>query len=156
MSGAPVEDEGAAPQVVASFPKNSREAVCAGLNEWKGKKRLFVRIFTPTLEPGALLPTKEGITLSVELAPALLEAARALDAAPKDRDQVVAKISKNASQQVWAGVSIYKGVPLIYLRTYAQFGDDETLKPTKQGISLRAEQCPKLLEIVEKLAAACA
>jgi hypothetical protein len=150
-----MEEETTPAEIIASFPKNAREAVCAGLNEWKGKKRLFVRIFTPTLEPGTMLPTKEGIALSVEHAPALLEAVRALAAAPKDKEQVVAKISKNTSQQVWAGVSLYKGMTLVYLRTYAQFGDDETLKPTKQGISLRAEQCPKLLEIVEKLAAAC-
>jgi hypothetical protein len=42
-------------------------------------------------------------------------------------------------------------MPLLYIRTYAAFPGSQELKPAKQGVSIRAELYPKLLEVVEKL-----
>ena len=79
-----------------------------------------------------------------------IDIARAL-AEAGGKEVVTAKIPKNKSQQVWVGANIYKDIPLIYIRTYAAFVGSQELKPAKQGVSIRAELYPKLLEAVEKL-----
>jgi hypothetical protein len=143
-------DEEGESTVVASFAKNSREMICVGVSLWQGKRRLFVRLYAQTAEAKQPVPTKEGVTLPVEQYQALLEGVRAL-AEAGGKEIVTAKISKNKSQQVWVGANIYKDMPLLYIRTYVAFVGSEELKPAKQGISVRAELYPKLLEAVEKL-----
>ena len=96
------------------------------------------------------VPTKEGVTLPVEQYQALLEGVRALEGT-SGKEVVTAKIAKNKTQQVWVGANIYKDIPLVYIRTYAAFVGSQELKPAKQGVSIRAELYPKLLEAVEKL-----
>jgi hypothetical protein len=143
-------DEEGESSIVASFAKNSREQICVGVSLWQGKRRLFVRLYAQT--PGAAqpVPTKEGVTLPVEQYPALLEGVRAL-AGAGGKEVVTAKIDKNKSQQVWVGANLYKDMPLMYIRTYLAFTGSEELKPAKQGVSIRAELYPRLLEAIEKL-----
>jgi hypothetical protein len=136
--------------VVASFAKNSREMICVGTSQWQGKQRLFVRLYAQTPEAEQPVPTKEGITLPVEHYKALLDGVRAL-AGTNGKEVVTAKIAKNKSQQVWVGANIYKDIPLVYIRTYAAFVGSQELKPAKQGVSIRAELYPKLLEALEQL-----
>jgi len=143
-------DEEGESTIVASFAKNSREMICVGVSRWQGKQRLFVRLYAQTPDAQKPVPTKEGVTLPVEQYKALLEGVRAL-AEAGGKEIVTAKISKNKSQQVWVGANIYKDIPLLYIRTYAAFIGSEELKPAKQGVSIRAELYPKLLEAVEKL-----
>ena len=143
-------DEEGETSIVASFAKNSRETICVGISYWQGKQRLFVRLYAQTPEAQQPVPTKEGVTLPVEQYPALLEGVRALAGAGGE-EIVTAKIDKNKSQQVWVGANIYKDIPLLYIRTYLAFGGSQELKPAKQGVSIRAELYPKLLEAVEKL-----
>jgi hypothetical protein len=143
-------DEEGESTIVASFPKNSREMICVGISQWQGKPRLFVRLYAQTPEAEQPVPTKEGITLPVEQYQALLEGVRALEGT-SGKEVVTAKISKNKTQQVWVGANIYKDIPLVYIRTYAAFVGSQELKPAKQGVSIRAELYPKLLEAVEKL-----
>jgi hypothetical protein len=66
-------------------------------------------------------------------------------------ENVVAKIKKNSKQEVWIGMSIFKERPLIFIRTYAIWGDDPEFKPTKKGISVSVDLYPQLLEAVQKL-----
>ena len=143
-------DEEGESTIVASFAKNSREMICVGTSQWQGKQRLFVRMYAQTPDAEQPAPTKEGVTLPVEQYQALLEGVRAL-AGTSGKEVVTAKISKNKSQQVWVGANIYKDIPLVYIRTYAAFVGSQELKPAKQGISIRSELFPKLLEAVEKL-----
>ena len=143
-------DEEGESTIVASFAKNSREMVCVGVSLWQGKQRLFVRMDAQTPDAQQPVPTKEGVTLPVEQYKALLEGVRAL-AEVGGKEVVTAKIPKNKSQQVWVGVNIYKDIPLVYIRTYAAFVGSPELKPAKQGVSIRAELYPKLLEAVEQL-----
>ena len=143
-------DEEGQSTIVASFAKNSREVICVGLSQWQGKQRLFIRLYAQTPDAQQPVPTKEGVTLPVEQYKTLLEGVCAL-AEAGGKEVVTAKIPKNKSQQVWVGANIYKDIPLIYIRTYAAFVGSQELKPAKQGVSIRAELYPKLLEAVEKL-----
>jgi hypothetical protein len=148
-------DEEGENTIVASFAKNSRETICVGISHWQGKQRLFVRLYAQTPEAQQPVPTKEGVTLPVEQYPTLLEGVRAL-AGTSGKEIVTAKIDKNKSQQVWVGANIYKEMPLIYIRTYLAFAGSQELKPAKQGVSIRAELYPKLLDAVEQLGKALA
>jgi len=143
-------DEAGENTIVASFAKNSRELIRVGISYWQGKQRLFVRLYAQTADAQQPVPTKEGITLPIDQYQALLEGVRAL-AEAGGKEIVTAKIPKNKSQQVWVGANIYKDIPLMYVRTYAAFVGSQELKPAKQGVSIRAELYPKLLDAVEKL-----
>lgn len=65
---APVES---GPLVVAEFAKNSRERVRVSLTLFKGVEYADIRVFWES-ESGTWLPSKKGITLSVELVRDLL------------------------------------------------------------------------------------
>ena len=143
-------DEEGESTIAASFSKNSREMICVGVSLWQGKRRLFVRVYAQAPDTKQPVPTKEGVTLPLEQYRALLDGVRAL-AVTGGKEVVTAKIPKNKSQQVWVGANIYKDIPLLYIRTYAAFTGSKELKPAKQGVSIRAELYPKLLEAVEKL-----
>ncbi len=137
-------------KVVASFAKNNTEAVCVGVSEWKGKQLIFVRVFAQALGEDSLIPTKAGISLAAEKYNELLKGIQDLGDVISS-DKVVAKIKKNNKQEVWIGFNVFKGIPLIYLRTFSVFKEGEELRPTKQGVSVRVEQYPYLLEAIEKL-----
>jgi hypothetical protein len=54
---------------IATIPKNSKEKIVFSLSEFKGKHYLDMRIFQIPENGGQDLPTKKGLTLSVELYP---------------------------------------------------------------------------------------
>jgi len=138
-------------KIVASFPKNSQQAVCVGESEYKGRKLLFIRVFVPSLVEGEFVATKSGVNFPAALFPDILKGIRDVGDV-MSTDKVVAKIQKTSSQQIWVGLNTYKNIPLLYVRVYSQYGDEEEYKPTKQGVSMRVDLYPQLLEAVEKLA----
>ena len=136
--------------IIAQFPKNNREMICVGRSEFQGKQLVFVRTYAAGLEDEELVPTPSGVSLAAELTNELVQGVQALKDA-LTTESVVAKIKKNSKQEVWIGMSIFKERPLIYIRTYAVWGDDPEFKPTKKGISVSTELYPQLLEVVQKL-----
>ncbi len=136
--------------IIASFRKNNREMICVGSSEFQGKQLVFVRTYAAGLDAEELIPTPSGVSLVVDLANELVQGVRALKDALKT-ETVVAKIKKNSKQEVWIGTSVFKEKPLIFIRTYATWGDDPEMKPTKKGISVSVDLYPQLLEVVEKL-----
>lgn len=135
--------------IIASFRKNNREMICVGNSEFQGKQLVFVRTYTAGLDE-ELIPTPSGVSVVAELTSELVKGVQALKGT-LTTEGVVAKIKKNAKQEIWIGMSIFKERPLIYIRTYAIWGDDPEMKPTKKGISVNVDLYPQLLEAVEKL-----
>jgi len=69
-------------KAICEFSKNVRERVVLSLNEFKGKHYLDMRIFTAPENGGAQdIPTKKGLTLSVDLYPQFKEALAQAEAA---------------------------------------------------------------------------
>jgi len=133
------------------FTKSSKEAIGVGLNEWQGKIRVDIRTYVQAIGENGLLPTKKGISLPIEHYPQLLEAIRQLGDV-MSAEKTVACIRKSTREEVRIGITKFKGIPLIYLRTFANYGSESTeLKPTKKGVSIRVDLYPKLLEAVEAL-----
>jgi hypothetical protein len=143
-------DEESQSTIISSFEKNSRETVCVGTALWHDHKLIFVRLYVPASEGEGLVPTREGATLPIEKYAELLDGLRTLKDAT-EKECVTAKIQKNKTHQVWVGANEYKGMALRFIRTYAPIGEAGELKPTKQGVSIKAELYPQLLDAVEKL-----
>jgi hypothetical protein len=136
--------------IIAQFRKNNREMICVGRSEFQGKQLVFVRTYAAGLEDEELVPTPSGVSVVSELSSELVQGVQALKDALKT-EAVVAKIKKNSKQEIWIGTSVFKGMPLIFIRTYAVWGDDPEFKPTKKGISVSVDLYPQLLEAVQKL-----
>jgi hypothetical protein len=135
--------------VVACFKKNAREAICVGTNQWKGETRIFIRTFVSSLEGDDLIPTKKGISLPRDRYPQLLEGLKAVGDVAGERD--VARIRKSERYEVRVSFNVYKGTPLVSVRTFVRVGNKDNWSPTPQGVSVRLELYPQLLEAVEKL-----
>lgn len=72
-------------QITYEFKKNDHELVRAGFSNYKGKVYAFIRIFynnSPDIDNPEWLPSKKGITISVNLLPELFKATDSL----KDQD----------------------------------------------------------------------
>ncbi len=136
--------------IIAQFRKNNREMICVGRSEFQGKQLVFVRTYAAGLEGEELVPTPSGVSIVTELSSELVQGVQALKDVLKT-ETVVAKIKKNSKQEVWIGTSVFKEMPLIFIRTYAVWGDDPEFKPTKKGISVNVDLYPQLLEAVQKL-----
>ena len=136
--------------IVASFSKNSRELVCVGVNTWRRKEYIFIRVFAQAIGEEHLVPTRAGISLHLSQYPELLDGARLLGDV-MGSDKVVARIRKSQNKEVRIGFTLYRDAPLIYLRTFVLSADQPEGIPTKQGISVRVEQYPYLLEAIEEL-----
>lgn len=67
--------------------------------------------------------------------------------------QVVNVFAKNAFDEVWAYLQPFKGNDLAHIRTFS-LGDDDEMYPTKQGITVKVSDLPKLAEAVAALVAA--
>jgi len=143
-------NEGAIEIVASSFVKNERQIICVGVNEWRNELKLFIRTFVPSIDGEGFLPTKEGISLPIEKIGELLSGIRSLGDV-MGGDKVVARIEKSPTQEVRVGFNLFRDIPLIYVRTFAKYGEDNEFKPTKRGISLRVEKYPELLDAVQKL-----
>ncbi|PKO12811.1 MAG: hypothetical protein CVU39_21995 [Chloroflexi bacterium HGW-Chloroflexi-10] len=136
-------------KLAGSFVKNSREKIFVGLNEFKGKWRIFIRAYVPSVEEGKdWLPTQKGISLEVEQYPALLSA---MEETGKDlqTEREVAAIGKSKTQEIRVGISHFKNMQLVDLRTYVEIDGEK--RPTQKGVSMKAELYPQLMEAVRKL-----
>ena len=77
-----------------TFRKNSREQVLIGLSEFKGTDYISVRVFIDPDSPGGdPIPTRKGITLSIEQAEELLAGIDALRAELVERGLLVSDVS---------------------------------------------------------------
>jgi hypothetical protein len=138
--------------IVASFPKNTREAICVGINEYKGKTYIFIRAYVPSLN-GELIPTRDGISLSIDKCDELVDGIKALEDVMSS-EKLVARIKKNSREEIRIAVNIYKDNPLIQIRTYGAFGEDDEFVATKKGVAINVNLLPQLLESIDKLAKA--
>lgn len=139
-------------RMIAEIEKNSREKVCVGLNQWKDHWYVFVRTYIPSPEEeDAWVPTKKGISMGIKDLPILQDAVLTLG---EDLDTVreVAVLEKSKTQDVRVGINEYRGMKLIYLRTYMEIEGEK--RPTQKGVSLKVEFYPQLKEAFEKLSKA--
>jgi hypothetical protein len=66
---------------------------------------------------------------------------------PAVEDRLVAVIPKNKVEELRVSLPRFKGVELIDVRTFAQFGSGEEAKrPTRKGITLKIEHLPQLID----------
>jgi hypothetical protein len=143
-------DGGGEITLVGSFQKNAQEAVCVGVNQWKGTDYFFIRIFAPVLGTDDLVPTKKGINLEYRFIDEVLDGVKKLGEI-MGGDQVVKTISKSDKQEIRICSSTYREMPLLNIRVYMKFNDNADFSPTAKGISIRTEQYPLLLDVVNKL-----
>ena len=137
-------------KIAGMFSKNQTEAVCAGINYWKDCPYFFIRVFVQSIENAdELIPTKNGISLRLEKYPELLAGINAVGDVVSG-EKVLAKIKKNNAQEVRVVYRKYKDMPLIDVRTFSLAKNGDAF-PCSQGVSIRVEQYPHLLEITEKL-----
>ena len=59
-------------RIIGEFAKNSREVVRVVVGEFKGHQLCHVRIWA-TAPDGALIPTRAGVAIRLELVPELVE-----------------------------------------------------------------------------------
>ncbi len=136
-------------KIIAEIEKNSREKVCVGLNQWKDQWYVFVRTYIPSPEEeGVWIPTKKGISMGVKDLPVLQEAVYVLG---EDLGTVreSAVLEKSKTQDIRVGINEYRGMKLIYLRTYMEIEGEK--RPTQKGVSLKVDFYPQLQEAFEKL-----
>lgn len=65
--------------------------------------------------------------------------------------EVIKKLKKNSSEEVWITVTDYKERELLDLRVYYRSIDDMQMKPTKRGVSIALAKAGELLAAVEKI-----
>jgi len=63
---------------------------------------------------------------------------------------VLHTFAKNSFDEVWTYLQSYKGELRAHVRIFTT-GDDETMHPTKKGISVSLDDVPKLAEAVTAL-----
>ena len=116
--------------MVACFKKKAQEAICVGTNEWKGETRIFIRTFVSSLEGDDLVPTRKGISLPKDKYLELLEGLRAVGDVAGERD--VARIAKSERYEVRVGFRVFKGIPLVSVRTYVRAGSGTSGAPRRR------------------------
>jgi len=136
--------------LIGSFQKSHYEAICAGVNEWHGRSYFFLRTFSPVVGSEDLVPTKKGISLAFEYIDDLLDGVEKLGEI-MGGDQVVKIIRKNDGQEIRFCSSTYQGQSLLDIRLYVQSENQDNFIPTKKGLSIKTEQYPLLLEVVQRL-----
>ena len=133
------------------FQKNAREAVGVGLADWKGQSRVDVRIYIQPLGEAELVATKKGIAIPLKIFPEVMKGVRDL-AEVMGPEKVVARVRKTEKEEIRIGVNTYRGTRLIYVRSFVSVDDDgERWNPTQKGVSLRVDQYPQLLELLEEV-----
>ncbi len=136
-------------KIAAQIEKNSREKVYIGLNQWKDQWYIFVRTYVPSPEePDTWIPTKKGISVGLSTYPVLQEAIKQLgEDLVTEREAAV--IGKSKTQEIRLGINQYKGLNLIYIRTFVEIEGEK--RPTQKGVSLKVEFYPQLLEGINAL-----
>lgn len=71
----------------------------------------------------------------------------------KDEKQVVNVFAKNGFDEVWTYLQPFKGHDLAHIRVFT-LGNDDEMYPTKQGITVKVSDLPKLAEAMAALVAA--
>ena len=66
-------------RVITTFRKNTAEEVRVGIGEYKGKQYASIRVYVEN-DFSEWIPTKKGITLSVDVLPELVRAVKMLEA----------------------------------------------------------------------------
>lgn len=67
---------------------------------------------------------------------------------------ILKKLKKNSSEEVWIAVTDYKGRELLDIRVYYRSVDDMQMRPTKRGVSLPLNKAMELLTGLEKISPA--
>lgn len=70
-------------KIVARFEKNSKEEVRAVLTEFRGHRVADLRIYFRPDKGGEMIPSKKGLSLTLDLLPELKQAVLALEEAVK-------------------------------------------------------------------------
>jgi len=67
-------------------------------------------------------------------------------------DELLIKIKKNDSEQIWFTRSVFKGKVLYHIRTYlvSRMNWDVKWLPTKKGVTFGSDQLPEFLMGVDK------
>jgi hypothetical protein len=68
-----------------------------------------------------------------------------------DASKVIFEMTKNRREVIRLTAETFKGQALISLRLWAKY-DDGTIRPTRQGLSIRPELFPDLVEGLNKAA----
>ena len=68
-------------EVISQFTKNAVEEVRVSLTEYRGHKLIDLRVYYEPREGGERLPSKKGLTISVDLFPELKKALSELETA---------------------------------------------------------------------------
>ncbi len=70
-------------------------------------------------------------------------------------DAPLASFRKNATEEVRVTRSDFKGLDLVDVRVYGEFGGPaKVMMPTKKGLSIQREQLPKLIAALQEAHAA--
>ena len=144
------ENEGGNITLIGSFQKNNQEVVCAGVQSWQGKDYFFLRVFIPMIDSEELTPTPKGINLPYCFIDEFTQGVRNF-AEVMGGDQIVKTITKGKNKEIHFSTSTFKGQSLLDIREFIKPKGDGDPFATKKGISIRTEQYPILLEIIEKL-----
>jgi hypothetical protein len=64
---------------------------------------------------------------------------------------ILKKLKKNSSEEIWIAVTDYKEHELLDMRVYYRSIDDMEMKPTKRGVSIPLAKAPDLLAALEKI-----
>jgi hypothetical protein len=75
------------------------------------------------------------------------------DTKAKDEMHVVNVFAKNGFDEVWTYLQHFRGHDRAHIRVFT-LGDDDEMYPTKQGITIKVSDLPKLAEAVAALVAA--
>jgi hypothetical protein len=140
--------------IVSQFPKNSREVICVGVSEYKGKTNIFIREYVPSLE-GNLIATQSGVSLNIEKCTELIQGVIELENVMSS-EKTVACIKKNGREEIRIGVNLYKDIPLIQIRTYIACGEGGEYIATRKGVAMNVNLLPQLVESIYKLSQAVA
>jgi hypothetical protein len=138
--------------IFEGFLKSETERVVGTIHCFKGRWLADVRVMRPSATTeGEWIPTKAGVSLDVKRIAEVREAVAELSEVAA-REKVIAKIPKNRREQVWVGLSDFKGEVLPFIRTFYK-AEDDVWKPSPRGVSFRVSQLPDLEELVVEMAA---
>ncbi|HOW27354.1 MAG TPA: transcriptional coactivator p15/PC4 family protein [Elusimicrobiota bacterium] len=65
--------------------------------------------------------------------------------------EVIKKLKKNSSEEIWVVVTDYKERELLDIRVYYRSIDDMQMKPTKRGVSVPLSKVGEILAALEKI-----
>ena len=73
-------------------------------------------------------------------------------AAPSAVDEatIIARVRKNASEEVLIRLEDYYGRPCLDVRVFADYGDRGEMLPTKKGLAFSVERLPAIIEALEQ------